>query len=147
MKRAVIFVVITLLGFFFLWFYTKHPLQTTVTIRNTIFTVDVAVTGKEKEVGLGNRDSLALDRGMLFAYDHKERYPFWMKGMRFSIDIIWIDDRTIVDITKNVQPSTAPIEQLPIYHPIVPVDKVLEVNAGLADQYGISIGDTVGIKN
>lgn len=136
-----------LITLFSLWFYTRHPLQTTVSIRDATFIVDVAVTGKEKEIGLGGRDMLTAHRGMLFVYDHKERYPFWMRNMKFPIDIIWIADTTIVDITKNVPVSDKPVEQLPIYHPVVPVDKVLEITAGLSETYGFAVGDTVKIKN
>ncbi len=147
MKKLIVVAATLAIGVFAIWYYTRHPFVTTVTIKNTTFTVDVAVTAKEKEIGLGFRDSLEPDRGMLFVYDHKERYPFWMRNMRFSIDIIWIDDRTIVDITKNVPVSDKPVQELPLYHPNVPVDKVLEINAGLSDTYGLSIGDTVKIKN
>ena len=98
MKKLIVITAIFAIGIFSLWYYTRHPLQTTVSIRNKTFVVDVAVTAKEKELGLGNRDSLAADHGMLFIYDHKEVFPFWMKNMRFPIDIIWIDDQTIVDI-------------------------------------------------
>lgn len=147
MKKLIVVFFVLAVGAFSFWYYTRHPLVTTVTVKNTTFTVDVAVTAKEKEVGLGYRDSLAPDRGMLFVYDHKERYPFWMRAMRFPIDIVWIDDRTIVDISKNVPVSDKPVEQLPLYHPNVPVDKALEINAGLSDAYGISIGDSVKIKN
>lgn len=146
MKKLIAIAAIVV-GTFSFWFYSRHPLVTTVTIRNTIFTVDVAVTAKEKELGLGNRKSLAPDHGMLFVYDHKEVFPFWMKNMRFPIDIIWIDDKTIVDITKDVPLSTKPIEQLPIYHPVVPVNKVLELPTGTADRVGINIGDQVIIKS
>lgn len=147
MRKLFLFVLLLTAGLFSLLYYTNHPLVTTVAIRNTTFTVDVAVTGKEKEVGLGGRDTLAPDRGMLFVYDHKERYPFWMRNMKFPIDIIWIADTTIVDITKNVPISDKPVEQLPIYHPVVPVDKVLEITAGLSETYGFVVGDTVKIKN
>lgn len=136
-----------LITLFSLWFYSRHPLQTTVSVRDATFLADVAVTGKEKELGLGNRKDLPKDHGMLFVYDHKEKYPFWMKNMHFPIDIIWIDDRTIVDITKNVPVSNNPIDSLPIYYPAVPVDKILEINAGLSDIYSISVGDRVKIKN
>ncbi|MEK7544440.1 MAG: DUF192 domain-containing protein [Patescibacteria group bacterium] len=147
MKEFVIILIVSAIAIFSLWFYTKHPLQTTVTIRDVKFVVDVAITPKEKEVGLGHRDSLAPNRGMLFVYDIKARYPFWMRDMRFPIDILWIDDRTIVDITKQAPASDKPFNQLPIYHPLKPVDKVLELNAGAADKYGISIGDKIIIKN
>ncbi|MDP1723021.1 MAG: DUF192 domain-containing protein [Candidatus Gottesmanbacteria bacterium] len=145
--KKLIAIAIILVGIFSIWFYSRHPLQTTVTVRNTTFIVDVAVTAKEKEVGLGNRGSLTPDRGMLFVYDIKARYPFWMRNMHFPIDILWIDDRTIVDISKNVPTSDKPLNQLPIYHPNVPVDKILEVNAGLVDEYAITVGDKIVIKN
>lgn len=136
-----------LIPLFSLWFYSRHPLQTTVTVRNTTFIVDVAIQAKEKEIGLGYRNSLAADHGMLFVYDHKEVFPFWMKNMRFPIDILWIEDRIIVDITKDVPPPASPAEQLPLYHPRVPVDKVLELPAGTADRVGIIIGDKIIIKS
>ncbi|MEK9143004.1 MAG: DUF192 domain-containing protein [Patescibacteria group bacterium] len=145
--KKLIAITIILVGIFSLWFYTRNPLQSSVTIRGTRFFVDLAITSQEKEIGLGNRLTLPSDHGMLFVYDHKEVFPFWMKNMRFPIDIIWIDNRTIVSISKNVPIPTAPTEQLPLYHPSVPVDKVLEVNAGLTDTYGISVGDKIIIKN
>lgn len=147
MKKLIIILIVGTIGLFSLWFYTKHPLQTTVTVRNTTFIVDVAITAKEKEVGLGFRNSLAQNHGMLFVYTNKERYPFWMRNMWFPIDMLWIDDRTIVDISKNVPTSDKPVNQLPIYHPTVPVDKVLELPAGTVDRVGIVIGDKITIKS
>lgn len=145
MKKIISIVII--LGIFSLWYYTRNPLQSSVTIRGTRFFVDVAITSKEKELGLGNRLTLPSDHGMLFVYDHKEVYSYWMKNMRFPIDIVWIDGRTIVDITKNVPISTTPTGQLPLYHPIVPIDKVLELPAGTSDRVGIIIGDKIIIKS
>lgn len=147
MKKTFFLIAVFAIGLFAFLYYSRHPLQTTVTVRNTTFIVDVAVTPKEKEVGLGNRNVLEGNHGMLFVYDIKARYPFWMRDMRFPIDILWIDDRTIVDITKNVPLSDKPLNELPIYHPTVPVDKILEVNAGLVDEYAITVGDKIVIKN
>lgn len=126
------------------WYYLYHPLHSTVTINDHTFSVDMAVTPQEKEKGLGYRNSLPTDHGMLFVWDHKEVFPFWMKGMRFPIDIIWIDQTTIVDISTNIPIPTG--SYYPIYHPRTPVDKVLEVNAGLTASYVIQIGDTVSFK-
>lgn len=140
--RFLIFCGIALVLFLF-WYYWKHPLATQLEIRGNIFTVELAVTAKEKERGLGYRDSLAPNSGMLFVYQNRDRYGFWMKGMRFPIDIIWIMDQTIVDISKNVPVPTA--GALPTYTPKEPVNKVLEVNAGVSDRLGIQIGDTITI--
>lgn len=126
-------------------YYWLNPLTAKVKINNHVFYVDLAVTPKEKEKGLGGRNELSPDRGMLFVFDHKEQYPFWMKEMRFPLDFIWIDDKTVVDITPNVPVPASSF--LPIYHPRVPVDKILEINAGEVQKWGIQAGDSVNFLN
>lgn len=126
-------------------YYVRHPLTTTATIKNVRYTVEVAATPQEKEVGLGGRDSLKPRHGMLFPYDHAERFSYWMKGMRFPIDIIWIRDNRIVDISKHVPVSKGGV--LPVYSAREPVNLVLEVAAGESDRNGFQIGDIVVIDN
>lgn len=124
------------------WYYRTHPLQAKVRIGSAIFSVDVAVTEAQKSKGLGGRESLADHQGMLFPYDHKEQYNFWMKDMRFSIDFIWIDGKTVADVTENVPPPQYG-QQPAIVKPRVEVDKVLEVSAGTVSRLGIRPGDSV----
>lgn len=143
--RRIGLVFICALLIFTVWFYIKHPLTATVHIRNSTYLVDIAATPQEKELGLGGRDSLPPLHGMLFPYDHAEQFSFWMKGMRFPLDIVWIRDQSIVDISKNVPVSVS--GALPVYSPKVPVNKILEINAGEADKYGFQIGDVVVIDN
>ena len=126
-------------------FYLRHPLSATITIKNVQYTVDVAVTPQEKELGLGGRDSLQAFHGMLFPYDHAERFSYWMKGMKFPIDIIWIRDFRIVDISKQVPVSLD--NSFPIYAPREPVNLVLEIASGESDKHGFQIGDIVTVKN
>lgn len=133
------FVTILLIG----W-YSTHPLGTKLTIRDHTFNVELAVTPKEKERGLGYRDSLKPDSGMLFVYDHAEQYGFWMKGMRFPLDFIWINGLVVADLTPNVAPPTNGMPLISL-QPKFPVDKVLEVNAGTIERFGIEIGDLVKI--
>lgn len=145
MKKILITLVI-ILGLFTLWYYSKNPPGVKVIIRGHTIPVEVAVTPQEKSKGLGERNSLAAGSGMLFAFDRPARYQFWMKGMRFALDFIWIDGTTVADITENVPPPAEEIN-LPVYQPKVPADKVLEVNAGLVKLYGIQVGDTIKITN
>jgi uncharacterized protein len=145
MKKVLLFSLVAL-GLFTIWFYSRHPLTTRVEIRGHTFNVDVAVTDREKVLGLGYRDHMDQDSGMIFPYDHKEQYHYWMKGMRFPLDIIWIRDNSIVDISKNVPVATAGAA-MPEYFPSSPVNKVLELNAGVTDRLGIQIGDVVSIRN
>jgi len=139
MKKIIIICGI-LLCFSVAWYYIRHPLVTRIEVGSTVFTVELAITEAEKEKGLGYRDNLAPDHGMLFPYDHAEKYSFWMKGMRFPLDILWIRDSKIIDISKNVPIATSSV--LPIYSPQEPANQVLEVNAGTSDKDGIKIGDS-----
>ncbi|CCF85758.1 DUF192 domain-containing protein [Nitrolancea hollandica] len=118
--------------------------QATVHIRGKKFSLDVATTPSAREIGLSQTDSLPVDRGMLFLYDTPDYYQFWMKGMKFSLDILFIRDSTIITIARNVPPPSGNAE-LPRYAPDEPANKVLEINAGLCNKYGIREGDTVEI--
>jgi uncharacterized membrane protein (UPF0127 family) len=139
--KIIIIGVILIIGVFSIWFYTRHPLHGTVTINKTMFLVDLALNPIEKERGLSYRKSLEPKHGMLFVYDHKEIFPFWMKGMNFPLDFIWLDGNIIVDITKNVQPANG--LNMHVVKPNVAVDKILELNAGEVDLYNIKVGDSV----
>jgi uncharacterized membrane protein (UPF0127 family) len=68
-----------------------------------------------------------------------------MKDMKFPLDMIWIYQDTIIDISQNVPVPTAGqnILTLPQFQPKSPVDKVLEIDAGLSAKYGFKIGDKV----
>lgn len=104
--------------------------------------VEVASSGAQGERGLGYRDSLAEDAGMLFDL-HETRIPvFWMKGMRFALDMVWIgEDRRVVSVTEDVPPQPgAPDDQLARISPPAPVRYVLEINAGAAARHAIHAG-------
>jgi len=131
----IILIIVIILGT--VMYYRIKPLSATLTVRETTFIIELAVSGVEKMKGLSGRASLPVNHGMLFLYDHKERFPFTMMGMKFPLDFIWLDGNVILDITKNVSPGT------PMILPSVPVDKILEINAGEADAVGMKIGDRV----
>jgi len=107
-------------------------------INKQTFLVKIAKTETEREQGLSNQKTLPGNEGLLFAFDKPGNYLFWMKDMNFPIDIIWLDEnKKIVDITANLATSTYPntvSSQKPALY-------VLEINAGLAEEYKIKIGD------
>lgn len=109
----------------------------------TIF-AEAALTASQHYQGLSNRTSLAEDRGMIFIFDKPAKREFVMRDMLFPLDILWINGDKIVFIAKNLLPEGSNTKN--VYGPEEPVDKVLEVNAGLADKYGWQIGQTVILK-
>jgi len=124
---------------------TQAP-SNSVTINNHTFKVELAKTAKEQQMGLSGRDSLSQDQGMLFIFDHPDYYNFWMKNMKFPLDIIFINGSKIVSIVKNAKPPQSPNVNPPVLKPEGLVDKVLEINGGLTDKYNIKKGDVVKIK-
>jgi len=116
-----------------------------VKIGDAKFEVEVADSVLKKARGLSNRGGLPENKGMLFVFDISGQYPFWMKGMNFPLDIIWIKGDKIIGIEKNIPPPAAG-EILKSYQPAESIDKVLEINAGSSDELGIKVGDKVIFK-
>lgn len=99
----------------------------------------VADTQSERELGLSHFKSLPDNQGMLFVFETSDKYAFWMKGMNFPLDIIWLkalgeDNYEVVALAENVSPNTYPQS----ISPSIPADAVLEVNAGAATVYNLS---------
>jgi uncharacterized membrane protein (UPF0127 family) len=115
-----------------------------IALGGTVVGAEVADDDPERARGLGGRDRLARDAGMYFVLTN-DRPRFWMKGMRFPLDMIWIKDARVVDITADVphEPRGTPDSKLPSYSPSRPADRVLEVNAGWAKRNGVRPGDRV----
>ena len=104
-------------------------------------TVEVAKSTADQQKGLSDRDSMANNHGMLFVFDNEANWGFWMKGMRFSLDIIWFDpQRHVVFIERGLPPCTP--QDCPIYTPPVKAMYVLEVNAGFVQDHNIVLGNT-----
>lgn len=112
------------------------------------FQVRVARSDKDLQIGLSKTASLSENQGMLFVFKTKSKYGFWMRDMKFPIDVIFIDDNKVVDIKKNFKPSSDNnIASLEIYKPKADANYVLEVNEGLADKYNIKEGNKVEFSN
>jgi len=102
--------------------------------------VSIADTAVLQENGLSDRPSMPDDSGMLFIFPTARNYAFWMKDMRFPLDMVWIDsDHMVVGVTENISTSTYP----ETFGPPSPVPFVLELNAGAAERFGIATGTTL----
>jgi uncharacterized membrane protein (UPF0127 family) len=112
--------------------------EKTIYIGNKKIEVEVADEPMEQLLGLSGRKSLAQGKGMLFIFPTPVSPGFWMKDMKFSIDIIWITDNgMIIGIEKNIAPETFPNN----FFPPSLVKYVLEVPAGWSEKNSIKVGD------
>lgn len=118
-----------------------------VQIADQKYDVEIADDESELQKGLSKRDRLGEDKGMLFVFERKDTYTFWMKDTKIPLDIIFIDDNKIVDMYKNVPPQDGKENAvLPLYTSKSPANYVLEINGGLADKNGYKVGDTITIN-
>lgn len=117
-----------------------------ILVGEKMVSVEIAKTPQEREQGLSDRETLCSNCGMLFIFDQPDIYPFWMRRMNFDIDILWIAGDRVVDITLSAKkPSVEDFESpKEFYSSKMPIDKVLEVNAGWVEKNGIKVGDKVG---
>jgi uncharacterized membrane protein (UPF0127 family) len=114
-------------------------------INGYTFSLYLAKTSQEQEVGLAKFNKINKNQGMLFIFSKPDYYSFWMKNMKFPIDIIFIDKNVIVDIFQNV-PFPKNNNNLPIYTTHKKADSVLEINSGLSKEYKIKTGDKININ-
>ncbi|MBI1872167.1 DUF192 domain-containing protein [Candidatus Collierbacteria bacterium] len=91
----------------------------------------------DKQVGLAKYSSLKQNQGMLFRYPTKGNYQFWMKDMKFDIDIVWITDNKVMGINRGEFK-----DPLKLIDPPVLVDTIIEVNPNS----GIQVGDLVSFR-
>lgn len=109
-----------------------------VRIGDTQVLAEVVDTPELRRQGLSGRPSLSEGEGMLFVFDNDGLHGFWMKDMKFSIDIIWFSaDKRVIHIERSLDPSTYPTS----YAPEQPARYVLEVPAGWAEKYRVALGD------
>lgn len=71
--------------------------------------------------------------------DRGGKNSIWMKGMKFSIDIIWIAKGKIVHIVENAALPTR--KGVPSYGFVGYCDYALEMKTGFVKKYRIQIGD------
>ncbi|MEJ6791575.1 MAG: DUF192 domain-containing protein [Lacinutrix sp.] len=99
--------------------------------------IEIAETPFEIQTGLMYRESMKKNQGMLFVFSNLQERNFYMKNTRFPLDLIYLDhNKTIVSFQENAQPldeSSLPSNALAQF--------VLEVNAGLAQEWLLEVGD------
>lgn len=106
------------------------------------FSIELAQTPQERSRGLMFREHLPAQSGMLFVFERPQRVAFWMKNTLIPLDMIFVDRTGTV---THVHEGAIPGDETPIPGGDQ-VYSVLEINAGLASRYGISVGTVLRHK-
>lgn len=122
-------------------FYVTHKNHVSeLRIGGTNFVTEVAATPMAREQGLSGRYGLGQNRAMLFTFDANDTQCFWMRDMKFAIDMVWLNEQQkITAIERSVEPATYPNN---FCHP---GKNVIELSAGTADKLNLHEGDQVDL--
>jgi uncharacterized protein len=121
------------------------PAKNFVCFKRTCVEVEIALTQQDRQRGLQGRESLSESAGMLFIFPSPGQHGFWMKDTLIPLDMIWLDaSRRVVHIEYQVPPCHQ--DTCPTYLPQNDALYVLEVNAGMAKQMGLSEGSSMEFR-
>lgn len=102
------------------------------------YRLSAARTAAEQEQGLSDTAPLPADRGMLFLNEAVTERCFWMKDMRYALDIIWLDaSKKVVHVAADVSPKSYPKTYC------AAGQYILELQAGQAARSGLRPGQAV----
>jgi len=124
-----------------------QPEKAVVTVGSSTFPALIANTPDLAYRGLSDRPSLGTFGGMLFVFPTTATRTFVMRDMLFPLDIVWITDGVISDMSEMLPlEPTAPESDLTLYTGKEPVQMVLEVASGTVRQNGWRLGDSVTVQ-
>ncbi len=116
-----------------------------VVLKGERFTVELATTREQQNLGLMFRDELPDDHGMLFVFPVEAMRSFWMKNTRIPLDIFYFDDELrLVNVRENARPCRT--QNCGTYPSTGPARYVLELNAGKAAELGVVPGDRLELR-
>lgn len=132
---AIALLIIVTAGVFVVIALTTH--KTPVSIGGQVVYASVANTDSARVKGLSGTSPLGQNEAMLFIFDTPGRWGMWMKDMKYSLDMVWLDDsKQVVYLTQNVSPDTYP----KVFLPDTDARYVIELPAGFIQAHGIAVG-------
>lgn len=124
-------------------FVAKNVAGNQLKIGEAVLQIEIADSPAARAQGLSGRKNLSENAGMLFVFEQSGYYNFWMPDMKFSLDIIWIDEEnTIIGFAENAPPLIDK-KNVVLYQPPSPVKYALEVNAGFVAKHNIVVGQKI----
>ncbi len=104
-----------------------------------LFQAEQAVTQQQQTTGLMFRTEIPADSGMLFDWGTSRDSEMWMRNCPVVEDMVFInEDGTIRHIAENTVPQSEAIIDSG-----GPVRATLELQGGITEKLGISVGDRV----
>ncbi|WP_185265868.1 DUF192 domain-containing protein [Halopseudomonas xiamenensis] len=110
------------------------------------YQLELVADPDSRRQGLMGRSELAPGTGMLFDFPEGTRPAIWMRNMRISLDLLFVDENArLVQIFAEVPPCDAP--PCVIYEAERALRFVIEVPPGTAAQLGLQTGDQLDLAD
>lgn len=103
------------------------------------FRVDIADTPESRAQGLMFVEEMPRMAGMFFVFPDERIRTFWMRNTLISLDIIYFD---ATGAWVSAQENAVPMDETTLPSD-GPAQYVLEVNAGLVEQFGMGEGTEI----
>ena len=148
-EQFVFRLILALIVGFLIWVFSVTKLEPDVSAvpkavvefpNGQIELMEVADEPSEHAQGLSGRKT---PQSMLFLFETKFPYSFWMPDMFFPIDIIWLDENRVIGFEKNVPPEE-PAQTY--YRPTAAISGVIEMPSGSVDDLALEVGDLLDIE-
>jgi hypothetical protein len=105
-----------------------------------VFTAKLATTPAQRDTGLGDVTTLAIDQAIILAYPSDSKWPISVIGTKPAVDIIWVNkDNKIVYIVTDASPETS---TKTVFAPKTNARYVIEVAAGSVGNLNIKVDTT-----
>ena len=139
-KILLIIIIVFIISFFLINKLSNGYLN--LEIEGIVFKAKIADSPLEWRKGLSNTISLGEKEGMLFIFPYSEKRIFHMKDMNFALDLLWIKDKIIIGLEKNMIIDQGEKK----YNSPEEIDMVLELKAGSIIKYNININNIININ-
>lgn len=116
-----------------------------VKIGDKNYDIFVTENDTDKKNGLAIFDDIKENEGMLFEFEQEDYHTFWMRGMKFDIDIIFLDgEKKVIQIFENVQKDSYKSEEdYKLYTSKLKSKYVIEIKSGEVKKNNLKIGDVI----
>jgi hypothetical protein len=107
-------------------------------VGQSAYQIELAVTPAQRRQGLMYRQQLDSRQGMLLVYSRAGDHRIWMKNMRMTLRVYWIDDQFTVISVQRLEPCSS--SPCPVYSAPRAARFILE----LGDyDHALAIGDKI----
>ena len=118
---------------------TNFEPKTEIRMGSGVFSARVVDTAQTREKGLSGISKLSPNEALLMVFDTDDKWGIWMKDMKVSIDIIWLNSKKeVIYVVKNAAPELSTTKT---FTPNDPARYVIEIAAGGVSKNNIRIGE------